>query len=421
MVRLTYPHLSIAEKIILAISIGLLVGLEREFSSKDVGLRTFSITALFGLICDLISAQFAVGGLVAVLFLTVFMNARMMLTNKTLEITTSIALLVTFCLGTLVSQGHIFTPVAVAVLMTMLLAWKNELVAFAHGLKLDEIRSVVVLGLLTFVIYPILPDRYIDHWSLLNPNDAWITVIALAGISFVNYVLLKAYSTKGLYYSALLGGAVNSSAAVVELSEAVKLPGGSFLPNALTVLLMTTVAMFIRNLLILGIFEPHSFSIAIAPLLGMASTAVMYVWIAGKKGDAGLQPTAPLNVSSPVSMRRVVKLGALFVLFEAAGTLGQRYLGSPGVMAVSFIGGLFSSASSTAAAAKLAAQGKISAEVAGISTILASISSAFVNLPLVFQFTKDKTLTRNFGLATFTCILAGLLLMGLKGWLQSRL
>ena len=41
-------------------------------------------------------------------------------------------------------------------------------------------------------------------------------IVALLG--FVNYVLLKMYSARGLYYSAILGGLVNSTATAAELS-----------------------------------------------------------------------------------------------------------------------------------------------------------------------------------------------------------
>jgi uncharacterized membrane protein (DUF4010 family) len=420
--EITFSHSDVSLKIVLAIGVGLLVGLEREFASKDVGVRTFSLTSLFGFMTSLVGESFSVAGLVAVLFITVYMNVRAMLVNRSLEITTSVAMLVVFVAGILVGRGHVFSPVAISILMTLLLAWKAELAAFAHGLKLEEIRSAVMLGLLTFVIYPVLPDHFIDPWDLLNPKQSWITVIVLAGISFVNYILLKAYSTKGLYYSALLGGAVNSSAAVSEISNAVKAhPGKAILTNALPILLMTTIAMFIRNLVLLGVFEPNAIPMALAPLVIMALTAAFFVIRACQKHEAGTAPTPPLQVGSPVALRRVLKFGVLFVLLQAAGILAERYMGSAGVLSVSFLGGFVSSASTTAAAAKLAAQGKISPSIAGLATVLTSIASAFVNLPLVRQITKDKGLAKNLAITTFVCILMGLVVMALVAWLQSSM
>lgn len=413
-----FPHVQIALNMLLAIGVGLLVGLEREFASKDVGVRTYSLASLFGFLTGLIGLPFSGAGLVCVLFVTVYMNARSMMVNRSLEITTSVALLVTFCLGVLVSHGHVFTPVAASILMTLLLAWKSELAAFAHGLKLAEIRSAVLLGLITFVIYPLLPNHYVDPWELLNPKDAWITVMVLAGISFGNYILLKVYSTKGLYYSALLGGAVNSSAAVSEIATAVRV-GGEVVPHALPILLMTTISMFIRNLVLLGLFEPTAIPMALAPLLGMSFMAAYFVWRARVRREVGTKPVPPLKVESPVAFVRVLKFGVLFVTLHAAGTLAQRYLGEAGLLSVSFVGGFVSSASTTAAAAKLAAEGQILARIAGVATILTSISSAFVNMPLVLQITKDRKLTKNLGYATLASILAGLALMALVAWIES--
>jgi uncharacterized membrane protein (DUF4010 family) len=209
-----FPATPIALKMAVAVGIGMLVGLEREWSNKDVGIRTFAIVSMLGMLAAIIGQQIAITSLIGVFLLVVAMNGRSIITNRSLEITTSAALLATYLLGVLVGAGHVFTPVAGAIVITMLLAWKTELSRFAGGLQPSEIRSAVLLGLIGFVIYPILPNRYIDPWKLFNPSDAWISIIAIAGIGFVNYVLLRIYSTGGLYLGAVFGGMVNSTATV---------------------------------------------------------------------------------------------------------------------------------------------------------------------------------------------------------------
>jgi uncharacterized membrane protein (DUF4010 family) len=52
-----------------------------------------------------------------------------------------------------------------------------------------------------------------------------------------------------------------------------------------------------------------------------------------------------------VSLRRVLEFGALFSLLAASGSLAQRYVGDWGFLVVSAMGGLISSASTTATAA----------------------------------------------------------------------
>jgi uncharacterized membrane protein (DUF4010 family) len=49
-----------------------------------------------------------------------------------------------------------------------------------------------------------------------------LTVIIVSGLSFVNYVLLRRFGARGLRYSMLLGGLVNSAAMSVLLGQMVK-------------------------------------------------------------------------------------------------------------------------------------------------------------------------------------------------------
>ncbi len=88
--------------------------------------------------------------------------------------TTSIPLLVTLPLGTMVAKGYVFAAVAAAILVTTLLAWKGELLRFAGALTLDELRSVVLFGMLSFAIYPLLPQRLpaeVDPLELVDPGS----------------------------------------------------------------------------------------------------------------------------------------------------------------------------------------------------------------------------------------------------------
>lgn len=141
-----FPATPIALKMAVAIGIGMLAGMEREWSNKDVGIRTFAIVALLGMLASLISQSIVIASLVGVLLLVAVMNTRSIVTDRSLEITTSAALILNYLLGVLVGLGHIFTPIAGAIVMTMLLAWKTELSRFAGGLQPSEIRSAVLLG-----------------------------------------------------------------------------------------------------------------------------------------------------------------------------------------------------------------------------------------------------------------------------------
>ncbi len=395
-----FPPSEVAAKMAVSLGIGLLVGIEREWSNKDLGARTFALTALLGTAAALFGAPMEIVAFVGVLFIVGFANARSLIVERSLEATTSAALLVIFILGALAGQGHLFTPVAAAILMTMLLAWKVELHRFAGGLQPAEIRSAVLLGLLGLVVYPILPDHFIDRWDLINPQQAWITVIVIAGIGFVNYVLLRAYGTRGLYVSGFLGGFVNSSAAAVELAKPL---GASNVSSgvATAALLLTIVAMFARNLLILAIFSPSAALTAAGPIIAMTIVALVFVQRASAAAD---NSSAEIHLESPVSLRRVLSFAGLFVLIQIVSTLGERYLGKFGFLGISVIGGLVSSASTSAAAANMVGHEHMQPGLAGAGVVLASVASALINLPILYRATKNRSFLRT--LATSTAVLS---------------
>jgi uncharacterized membrane protein (DUF4010 family) len=383
-----FPFDEIALKLTVAVGLGMLVGLEREWANKDIGVRTFSLAAMLGMLSGLLGVQFSLVALFAGIVLVVFVNFRSLKADGSLEITTSAALLVTVTLGILVSQGHLFTPVAAAIVMTMLLAWKLELRRFAGGLKPEEIRSAVLLALLGFVIYPILPNEYVDPWHLVNPREAWITIVIVALIGFVNYVLLRIYSSKGLYYGAVLGGLVNSTATVAELSK--RLGGQPELQGmALAVVVLAVLAMCVRNLALLVFFAPQSFRTAIIPLGAMIVGALLLVFRHRRSGTAVREE--PLELGSPVSLRHVFTFGLIFLVIGAAGTLAQKYLGQSGFLLVSGFGGLVSSASATAAAANMVHRGTLTPTLGGTGAVVASGASALVQ---AFQYARLRKRTQ---------------------------
>jgi uncharacterized membrane protein (DUF4010 family) len=397
-----FPVSPIALRMAVAIGIGMLVGMEREWSNKDVGIRTFALVALLGMLASLVSPSTAIAALIGVFLLVAAMNTRSILNDRSLEVTTSAALMVNYLLGVLVGLGHIFTPVAGAIVMTMLLAWKTELSRFAGGLQPSEIRSAVLLGLIGFVIYPVLPNHYVDPWQLVNPSDAWISVIAIAGIGFVNYVLLRMYSTRGLYLSALFGGLVNSSATVAELGTRLRETGMA--DRATTLCLLTTIAMFARNLILATMFSPRSLSATLVPLLAMTLVAGFWVWRDRRIEE---RVSGTLTLTSPISLTKVLWFGMVFIAIQVTGTLLTRYFGSYGMFATGIFGGLVSSASTTAAAATMAMHGKISASLAGSATVLTSLASAAVNLPIVWRTTKNRAVMRRLTLEMATVIATG--------------
>ena len=184
--------------------------------------------ALLGALGGSLGDSFALLSLALVGLLTVPLNVQTLRAGEGTELTTSAAMLVTCIAGILCGQGHTVTPAAVMVIATALLAWKERLAGFSTGLTEGEMRSALLLAILALVIYPALPVGAIGPGHLIEPRAAWVTVILIAGIGFINYILWKLYGARGGELSAFFGGLVNSNFTVIEMATRVRESHGRF-------------------------------------------------------------------------------------------------------------------------------------------------------------------------------------------------
>lgn len=392
----------------LAVALSLFVGLERQRRGKEAGLRTFAFAGMLGCLGGLLGESFALLSLGLLGILIVLLTLHALRAEHGTELTTSAALLVMGFTGVLCGQGHTLTPAAVAVLTAALLTWKEPLAGFTLGLTEAELRSAVLLAILGLVIYPALPEGSIDRWGLVQPREAWVTVLLLAGIGFANYVLLKLYGKRAVELTGFFGGLVNSTVTVTALAARVREVHGLVEP-AYRGVLLATGAMVVRNAILLALLAFDTLSSALPALLLMFLGCLVLVVVRGRpRGWPEGQP-ASLQLQSPFSLSSALKFGLLFLSLRIAGTLAQEALGQVGFYAISLVGGLVSSASSVASAGSLAAQGTLPASVAGTGAVLTSLTSALVNLLLVARIGREGALTRRTALAMTLIVILGIM------------
>jgi hypothetical protein len=302
-----WPYLPTLLRLVLAVGCGLFVGLEREHQGK-AGVRTFGLAALLGCLGGLAGDRLATLAMVCLLVLVGLMNWRQFTLHQTLALTTSTALLLVGFAGVFCGQGHTFTPVAVTVITAALLAWKQPISGFVVGLSDLELRSAILLAILSFLIYPVLPARAVDPWGLIEPQGTWATVLLVAALGFVNYVLWKRYGPRGIEITSFLGGLVNSTAAVAELAQRVKEGGAGLLAVAYRGTLLATTAMLVGNSLLLAILAWPAWVGSLAPLALMVCTSVLFVWKSlkdrpGGPGDPEAGPGATLFAGGSPKVR----------------------------------------------------------------------------------------------------------------------
>jgi len=320
-------------------------------------------------------------------------------------------ILVAIC-GILCGQGHIFTPVATALITAALLAWKQRISGFVGGLTDREVRSAILLGILTFIIFPVLPSHPVDPWGLIDPQSNWASVIIIAAIGFVNYILMKWLGPRGMEITAFFGGLINSRKVVVELTGRMRTAGPLLASSVHRGIMLATVAMVLRNGLIILILASQAVTQCALPLTLMLLVSLI-VW-SRQPLPSNSDPQASLSLESPFQLSAALKFGLVFLALNVVGGLAQRNFGSSSFYFVSIAGGLLSSASSIASAATLISHHEISASTGVTGVVLSTLTSILINIPLMRSMTKEADFRRRVNFALVTVAVAGLVGVGLN-------
>jgi uncharacterized membrane protein (DUF4010 family) len=406
-----WPFVPVLTRLGLAVAIGLFIGLEREHHGKN-GVRTFALTALLGCLGGLMGTLFSGIAMGFVVMMAVAMNWRQMMLQKQLALTTSTALTIVGFAGILCGEGHIFTPVVVGVVTAALLAWKQPISGFVSGLSDNELRSAILLAVLTFVIFPVLPAHPVDPWGLIEPQSNWASVIIIAAIGFINYILMKLFGPRGMEITAFFGGLVNSRKVVVELASRLQEVGPSLSPSVYRGIMLATGAMVLRNGLIVLVLASQAVTACAIPLtLMLLISAVLWRRYPEQASVGGIPP---LSLESPFKLSAALKFGLVFLVLNVVGGLAQRNFGPASFYFVSMAGGLLSSASSIASAATLIAHHEISGTTGVNGIILSSLTSILINVPLIRSMTKEAPFRRKACLGLALVAVVGLVGVGVN-------
>jgi len=403
-----WPIVPVLARTALAVSMGVFIGLEREHSRKT-GVRTFALVSMLGCLAGFMGGFFPLIAMAFVGMLVVGMNYREMVRHGKLVLTTSAAIMIVGFAGVLFGQGHVFTPAVAGVTTAALLAWKYPISRFAGALSDTELRSAILLAILTIIILPVLPSHPVDPWGLVEPRSNWVSVVIIAGMGFVNYILMKLLGARGMEITAFFGGLVNSRKIIVELGTRLGEVGRSMMASVERGILLATGAMIIRNFLIVAILALPAAKYCAIPL-GVMLIVNMLIWwrVPAPRLDEA-DSSAGLLLESPFKLSSALKFGLMFTILNVVGALAQRNFGSASFYFVSIAGGIFSSASSIASAATLVSQGELPVATGVNGIILSSLTSILANIPFVRGLMKEDDLRNKVCVSLMIIAAVGLL------------
>lgn len=338
----------LAGRLALALAIGLLVGLERGWRERDApdrsrtaGIRTYGIAGLLGGLFALLSAAmdapaiFVSGFLVFASILALY-KLREAIADGDYSATAVIAGLAVFALGALAVAGDRVLAAGGGAALAAVLASREVLHGFLKRLSWEELRSALILAVMTAIVLPLLPDRTIDPWGGVNPRQIWLFTILVAALSYAGYAATRLWGQeRGLLLSSLFGAVVSSTAVTVALARRAEEA-----PRAMAgAAAFAATVSILRVCLIVAVAAPALLASVAAPAL----SAALVFSAAGSLLLFRMQAVATdgMTVGNPFDLAPLLGFAASFAVIAAASAYLTDIMGVTGLLATSALSGMF--------------------------------------------------------------------------------
>ncbi|MBI1968595.1 MgtC/SapB family protein [Candidatus Woesearchaeota archaeon] len=339
-------NLFLLRNLLIALALGAFIGLEREYARYKkrghdyAGIRTFPLITLFGALAayfsDLLSPWIF---FISILLLGILILLAYVFSNQgklpRIGATSEVAGFLAFFIGALSYYGEILLAIILTIAITIILYARSVLHELAERIQPKEMAGVIKFLVITFIILPLLPNRWYGPYDSINPYLIWLMVVLISGIGFAGYIALKWFGEKALSITGLLGGLVSSTAVTMQFARRSKKEAALSRALATGVILANGV-MFLRVLLVTAVVNLALFWSLFLPVAGLILlTAIFgYVLLQKMKKNNG-----KMQLSSPLTLKPAVQFALLFAVILALIKITSVFFAAKGIYVLSFLAG----------------------------------------------------------------------------------
>lgn len=370
-------------RLAVALAIGLLVGIERGWQRREseegqrvAGLRTYALIGLVGGVVGFLGqdGDYWLIGLVFIGLSIASATAYVVTTRAGHDfgITSETAAMATYLFAALAGTGEIALASAGAIVMALLLGYKQRLHGLLDALRRQELTAGLKLLLISVVLLPMLPDRGFGPWEALNPYVIWLMVVLIAGISFFGYIAIRAFgANRGIIFGGLFGGMASSTATTLAFSR-IGAREPVLAPVLAAGILLACGAMIARMMLVATLIHAPLFKLLWLPallLLG-ATLAPVGFYLAGglsrkpEDGEAAL-------MRNPMELKSALLFGVLLAVIILLGKALSEWAGDAGLWALAAASGLADVDAITLSLARMSKQ-DLTMQVAVVGIVIAA-------------------------------------------------
>lgn len=405
-------------RLALALGLGLLVGLQRQrVESRLAGIRTFSLITLFGAVCAVLAEPFGaavlVGGLLAVTALAVMGNVLAMRQARDGEhdagLTTEVAMVLMFAVGAYTTTGDAMLCLMLAGGVAVLLQIKDPLHKAIASLGDRDFWAIIQFILISAVILPIVPDRTLGPYDVVNPRDVWWMVVLIVGIGLAGYLVYKFFGEKaGTLLGGILGGLVSSTATAVGWAQRSR-GQEALVPIAAVVIVVSTTVSFVRVLIEIAVVAPSVVWQVYPPILVLLASLILFSWLEQRRADGDGDEDKPV-LDNPSKLGPAFIFAALYAGILVAITFAKEHLGEGGLYLVALLSGLTDMDAITLSTSHMMQDGSVETETGWRLIVTAAVANLAFKLGTLATV-GPVALTRRVALRFGTAAAVGLALI----------
>ncbi len=379
------------ERAAVALAVGLLIGLERGWKTRELGegqrvagVRTFGAIGLLGglaafltLVTEALTLAAVTLGMAGLVSLNYWFRLQR---GEDLGSTTVVAALSTFVLGALAGFGEQAIAGAAAVGLAVLLGAKQELHGFVARIEWKELRAILQFLVISVILLPILPNEAFGPFDAFNPYRIWWMVVLISGLSGLGYAAVKIVGPeRGIMLTGLLGGLASSTVTTINLSRLGRgaQSEAAAQPLLASAVVAATATMYPRILIVVAVVAPGLLPVLAWPLLLAAASVLIAV---GWRFKHGMTPEHPesLQPRNPFDLRFVLLFAVLLTVVMVVARGLQTWVGEGGLYTLAAVAGLSDVDAITLSLSTMATDGTVGMVTAATGIVIVAAVNTLV-------------------------------------------
>lgn len=332
----------------IAFGLGLLVGLQREKANSELaGVRTFTLIAILGVLAGFLSRDYqnpfilpVLGvALTSLLVAANFIKIKVF-TNPDVGQTTEVAALLMFAIGAYLVMGDRVLGIVIGVSMSVLLYVKERLHGFINRLQEKDLSAIMTFAGISLVVLPILPNKTYGPYNVLNPQNIWLMITLIVGLSVLGYFIYKFVGKKlGIISNGVLGGLISSTATTVSYARKT-VDTASISKMAAFVITVASAISLARVMVEIGVVIPEKLPVILLPLMvefvvmALICLGMFYSINKDSKDDTMPEP------ENPAEFKSALVFGLIYGAILLAVAFANEEFGDDALYIVAIISGL---------------------------------------------------------------------------------